>query len=80
MPVCPSILLATKTIPHPARQVFLDLPAPWEAIEHAKKALKVCLFFFVHAYILLETDVRSRKTVFLASAALALAWSKYYAL
>jgi tRNA (adenine57-N1/adenine58-N1)-methyltransferase len=44
--VSPSPLIGLRLISDFA--VFLDLPAPWEAIEHAKKALRVRLCF-LHA-------------------------------
>lgn len=28
--------------------VFLDLPAPWDAVEHAKSALRVYTIFITH--------------------------------
>ena len=63
--------------------VFLDLPAPWDAVEHAKIALRVCSsrFFFtclatVFQY-LIDPFCDYRKTAQHGYAVLVLAWNKF---
>jgi tRNA methyltransferase complex GCD14 subunit len=61
----------------PACQVFLDLPAPWDAVEHAKKALRVRLVSFQNIPSAQPTLPIDRKTVRLGYAASVHAWSKF---
>ena len=61
--------------------VFLDLPAPWDAVQHAKIALRVCSSRFhvsCHRVQYLIASVDYRKTAQHGYAVLVLVWNKYF--